>query len=216
MAEVGHIEHMERLLAGLYTNSDTLQTLLSHALISLPSFNWGGEYSAVLNRCLCMVETLGRTDDLIAAAIRDHPNLLALQELADKRKPLSTKIKTTTEEMLEFLVLLRHSRHLTRRELISLDDKIQATFDFIAMEELNRGDEDVASDVWHGLVEDLKLCVKQLQMYRELLADSVKPARGRTLAEASANKEILIDTRLRLFDALSAAVKACQDIDRNL
>jgi hypothetical protein len=224
MDQLALVENLERVLIDLYPNQGALERLLNHAKLTVTEFDFSGEYDAALNRCLRKAEGLNKIEDVVRAALRDYPNNDGLKGLADNfdlERPIATSIATSAEELRGFLVLLRRSRHLTRGQFNKLDAGLQRTFDLTTIAESRRQDEG-ALDQWDDLDQNLKICVRQLQLYHELLDASMKPTRRRVpgasdervpLAELAADKITLLDAKLQLLDALTAVVQSAQDTD---
>lgn len=220
--QVGLVETVERVLINLYGDKDALERLVSNAQLDVSEFNLGGDYRSALNRCLRQAKDLGELSNIIAAARRDYPHNDALRRLADQlelERPIAAQIATLAAELHGFLLLLPRSRHLTRREFNELEARLLRTFDLAKMTEGDRRDGDIASDQWYDLDQNLRLCVRQFQLYRELVDASVEPTRRRLpgasgervpLAELAADKSTLIDAKLQLFDSLTAVVQSCQ------
>jgi hypothetical protein len=222
MDKVGLVESAERVLGDLYGDKDDLERLVDNAQLKTTEFNFDGNYRAVLNRCLRQARDLGRLNDIVQAARRDNPENAALKDLADKLAqltPAAADIATSAKELQSFLPLLRGSRHLTRREFNELEAGLQRTFDLAATAESDRRDGDIASDQWHDLDQNLRFCVRQLQLYRELVDVSLNQARRRApgatgerrpLGDLVADRLTLIDAKLQLFDALTGVVQSCE------
>lgn len=226
MDQVGIVESAERVLAGLYRDNAALQRLLTNARLDVDKFDFsGGDHLSVVNACLRLADRLGKLDAVIEAAKRDHEASDDLQGLADelelKRSP-DSKIAIAVGELRGFSVLLRRSRHLSRNEFNKLDAELQKLLDMTAMSESDRRDADTPRDQWDDLNKNLRLCVGQLQVYRELMDASAKrkhvrvpgtPEERVPLTEVAAERTALVDGKMKLFDALIAAVRACQDAD---
>lgn len=226
MEEMSLVESLERVLIGRYRDSDALERLLDHAKFDVKKFDLRGEYPSALNRSLRVVSDQNRLKDIILAALRDNANDVELLKLAEQCEfegaPTATSIATLMVELREFLILLRRSRHLSRKELNKLDTGLQKMLNLTAMAENDRRDGDTTPDHWDDLSKTLRLCTDQLQLYRELIDESAKPRRERvpgvsderlTLAEVAADKITLIDTKRQLLDELIMVVRSGQDID---
>jgi hypothetical protein len=221
MAELGLVESVERVLIGLYRNIGALQRLLSHSELTITEFDFNGQYDAALNRCLEAIKDQGKLDSLVRAALRDYPDNVDLRGVADKfdlEKPIDANIAGSAERLNGFLVLLRRSRHLTRSEFNKLDAGLQRTVDLTTIAKGRRKEGDVL-DKWDDLDLKLNMCVRQFQLYHELIDASVKrrvpgAADERLpLAELAADKVTLLDAKLQLLDALIAVIQACQVTD---
>jgi hypothetical protein len=218
--QVGLVETVERVLINLYSNRDTLERLVGNAQLDISKFNFDGDYRSALNRCLRQANDLGSMGDIIAAAKRDYPQNDALKRLADQlelERPIAAQIATLAAELRGFLLLLRRSRHLTRREFNELEAVLLRTLDLTKMAESDPRQGDNASDQWYDLDQNLRLCLRQFQLYKELVDASVESTRRRLpgasvehvpLAELAADKSTLIDAKLQLFDSLTAAVQS--------
>lgn len=228
MDQVGLIEKVERVLVKLYPDTGAFRRLAGNAKLNVPGLDFGGEYNSVLNDGLRRAEDQGKLDDILNAAMRDYEDNSDLLLLADDikwtAKSPADRVATSAKELHAFLISLRGCRHLTRRELSKLDDKLQRTFELIETEESDRGNAD-APGPWYDLDQNLQRCVGRLQLYRALLTASVKPARGRspgapeerrTLAEVAADESTLIDAKQDLYNALTSVVQSCRDLDRDL
>jgi hypothetical protein len=221
MVELGLVESVERVLIGLYRNSGALERLLSHAKLTITEFDFNGQYDVVLNRCLEAVKGQGKLDEVVKSALRDYPDNVELRGLSDRfdlEMPINANIAKSAERLSGFLVLLRRSRHLTRNEFKKLDAGLQHTFDLTTIAESRRKDGDV-QDQWDDIDQKLTLCVRQLQLYRELVDASVtRRVPGAVderlpLAELAADKATLIDAKQQLWGALADVIQACQVAD---